>query len=290
MQKELNQNHVWHLREAIRYGLLLVLDHRGLRTITTPAKDSARLANVVRSQFQILEDEIADTSTGHDHDGSDSKLMTIGSVTAAGIGNTVSDGASSNATRSNHRHALSSTTPVTQNFSDAASEGTATTFVRSDHRHGMPNVSTESLPSGSIILWDGSGCPTGYTRVSAIDNKFLVSDTTYNASPGGADTITITGSIAAGGGASHTYAHDHDLNSDSTFSDGSNLAKIRTSTSSDGVLFEGSSSGSGSPIRLNQTNTPSQSPTAEATHTHTLSMNSHDNRPAFATVLLCKRN
>ena len=58
--------------------------------------------------------------------------------------------------------------------------------------------------SGGIILADAA-CPSGYTRVTVVDGKFLVGGATYNA--------------AAGGAASHTHAvpaHTHSLSSGTT--------------------------------------------------------------------------
>lgn len=46
-----------------------------MRTITNPAEDSDISSSVMRSELQTLETEIANTSTGHSHDGSDSKKI-----------------------------------------------------------------------------------------------------------------------------------------------------------------------------------------------------------------------
>lgn len=45
------------------------------RTITNPAENSSIDSSVIRNELQLLEDEIANLSTGHSHDGVDSKLI-----------------------------------------------------------------------------------------------------------------------------------------------------------------------------------------------------------------------
>lgn len=54
------------------------------RTITNPATDSSLSSSVIRNELQLLEDEVANTTSGHDHDGTDSKLLPSSSVTPAG--------------------------------------------------------------------------------------------------------------------------------------------------------------------------------------------------------------
>ena len=47
------------------------------RTITNPASSSPLSSSTMRTELQTLEDEVANVSTGHDHDGADSKLITL---------------------------------------------------------------------------------------------------------------------------------------------------------------------------------------------------------------------
>lgn len=48
------------------------------------------------------------------------------------------------------------------------------------------------VPSGAIILWTAASCPAGYTRVSSMDDKFLVSGSVSNADAGGSNTKDIS--------------------------------------------------------------------------------------------------
>jgi len=48
-----------------------------MRTITNPANNSTLSSSVVRNELQTLENEVADTSSGHDHDGTDSKQVAV---------------------------------------------------------------------------------------------------------------------------------------------------------------------------------------------------------------------
>lgn len=121
------------------------------------------------------------------------------------------------------------------------------------------------VPSGAIILWTGDSCPAGYTRVSAMDGKFLVSGSTYNPTAGGSNT------------------HSH-LTPDHTHS-------ISATTSS----------ASGPSHGWNASKGTGTNPTdaAELQHTHSFSSSasggggttgSADSRPEFATVLLCRKD
>ena len=129
------------------------------------------------------------------------------------------------------------------------------------------------VPSGTIILWSGSSCPAGYSRFSALDDKFLVGGATYNAAAGGSNTKDISHTHGAGSlaGPSHTHS---------------------------GTTGQAASQ-NGSGQVDNQWNPP--------THTHPFTTNasgtgpvtgstatggsaSLDIRPVFATVLLCKKD
>jgi hypothetical protein len=47
-----------------------------MRTITNPTTGSSLASSVVRVELQTLETEVANVTTGHDHDGSNSKAIT----------------------------------------------------------------------------------------------------------------------------------------------------------------------------------------------------------------------
>lgn len=68
-------------------------------------------------------------------------------------------------------------------------------------------VATGAVPSGMIAIFDAA-CPSTWTRVSALDNKFVRGGATYSASAGGSDThshtFTWEGTSGASGGHSHT--------------------------------------------------------------------------------------
>lgn len=55
-----------------------------MRTITNPTTGSSLASSVVRVELQTLETEVANVTTGHDHDGSNSKAIT---KTTIGLGN-----------------------------------------------------------------------------------------------------------------------------------------------------------------------------------------------------------
>ena len=119
----------------------------------------------------------------------------------------------------------------------------------------------DALPIGAIALATAA-CPTGYTRVSATDGRYLVSNATHNA--------------AAGGSASHSHAnlssHTHSIS-------------ITTATTDTLGNNAQANSGSGAGAR-------------NWVHSHTvsgtnagavISISAQTVDPSFATVILCKR-
>lgn len=78
------------------------------------------------------------------------------------------------------------------------------TFLGTNHDHngGAGDGATlTGMPSGLILMFD-SACPTGWTRVSAWDNKFVRGAAAYGGT-GGAATHTHTYAVHAHG---HTHA------------------------------------------------------------------------------------
>lgn len=68
-----------------------------MRTILNPTENSALDSSTMRAELQTLEAEIANTSTGHDHDGSDSKAILPASLPSAIDAAKIADGSVSNA-------------------------------------------------------------------------------------------------------------------------------------------------------------------------------------------------
>ena len=117
----------------------------------------------------------------------------------------------------------------------------------------------DALPIGAIALATAA-CPSGYTRVSALDGRYLVSDATYNA--------------AAGGAASHSHAdlvaHTHSI----SFSTAANSAADSASASTP----------DGWPDNLSHSHTISGTSAGTV-----VSVPSQTVDPSYATVILCKR-
>lgn len=61
---------------------------------------------------------------------------------------------------------------------------------------------SNTVTAGLAILIDGGACPTGFTRLAALDNRFLQGNTTYNAAAGGASTHQHP---------SHSHGAGHDV-------------------------------------------------------------------------------
>src|SRR5574343_1824597 len=66
------------------------------RTITNPAENSALVSATIRTELQTLETEIANTISGHDHDGSDSKSIPAENLPSSIDATKIADGSVSN--------------------------------------------------------------------------------------------------------------------------------------------------------------------------------------------------
>ncbi len=162
------------------------------------------------------------------------------------------------------------------------------------------------VPSGAILMVSSASCPTGYTRLATLDGKFLVGGATFNAAAGGSDTLNLAHSHGGSTGShaltiaeipSHTHstpAHTHSI-----IGAGSGLGSLTASNIEKRSGWAGSGWAdvttvfqTGNQPGTNEGNGTSGSTGGDGGHTHTISsdLSSVDNRPAFATVLLCQKN
>ena len=130
------------------------------------------------------------------------------------------------------------------------------------------------VPTGAVILWIGSACPAGYTRLSALDDRFLVGGGSYNAAAGGSNAHTH------GAGSFSNAAHTHTLAVNSGAAQGNSVDN--QIAVSGGAIVHTSNGGVG--------DQPRTTTTSGGTGTITGTSASQDSRPAFATVLLCKKD
>lgn len=125
------------------------------------------------------------------------------------------------------------------------------------------------VPSGIIVMATGPSCPAGYTRFAAMDGKFLVPGTTYNATAGGSNTHDHGGATS-----SHALtvaempAHSH--------------GGIQTSVNGGGNQY-----GNGEWNFGNNAAGSTSATGGDQGHMHPIA--SADSRPEFATVLLCQK-
>lgn len=138
-----------------------------------------------------------------------------------------------------------------------------TTSTINDDAHAL-------VPSGAIILWTSASCPVGYTRLSALDGKFLVGGASYVSVAGGSNTHSH------GGGTYEAPSHTHTL-TDVPSSIGWNA--------SNGTSTPGNPSDA---AKMGQVNEMTANPGGTGAITGASAL--ADNRPAFATVLLCQKD
>lgn len=139
------------------------------------------------------------------------------------------------------------------------------------------------VPSGAIVLWTGASCPAGYSRLSALDGKFLVSGSTFVAAAGGSNTKDISHTHGAGSyaGPSHTHSVPRD-----------GWGRTDIGPGFDGRLQVSRSDDQGySNVTATGNNTSGAGGTGAVTGISASGgSSSFDIRPAFATVLLCQKN
>ena len=119
-----------------------------------------------------------------------------------------------------------------------------------------------TVTAGLVILIDGAACPTGYTRLTALDNRFLQANTTYNAAAGGAST--------------HQHpSHSHGVGHDASIATADASNEIAQALDPGGTsIFATHNHGS-----------------VTVTHTSTsVTVDASDNRPTFATFLVCQKD
>ena len=236
--------------------------------------------------------------------------------------------------------------------------GLTTTFIRASGRFNLPlswilspsGVSVDldnngivdnvdSVPSGLIAMFD-TDCPSGWTRVTALDGKFLVASSTYNASAGGSDSITLaeanlpshthsvdppsTASGSQSASHSHGMTHTHSINPPAKTSNSTGAHTHTLEWRNDYVTWGGGRLGYLPPPGYMEFTFQSASAGAHthsvdigsftsggsssgstgsqsASHTHTTDIGSFtsgatgsgtafDNRPAYATIVICQKD
>lgn len=143
--------------------------------------------------------------------------------------------------------------------------------VLTSDANGLASWQEVGLPPGAVILWTGASCPGGFTRLSALDGRFLVSGPAYDAAAGGSNTH----GHGAGGytAPSHTHSassgtHTHAFRAVVSNAGGIDPAWSETNASSPGP--GGTGTGGAGPV------------TGESAQA--------DSRPEFATILLCQKD
>lgn len=151
-------------------------------------------------------------------------------------------------------------------------------------------ISGVAIPSGLIAIFD-TACPSGWTRVSALDGRFLVASSTY-ASFGGSNTHTHTVTSHTHGMPAATSAggvdHTHGVN-------------ILSGGEDNWLTMESFYSGSNTlPYQPHHHGVTGNTGTASAySHSHTIGgssgaaapgMDTQNNIPLYSTVILCRKN
>ena len=193
-------------------------------------------------------------------------------------------------------------------------------FLGTNHDHnggaGDGVTITSVLRSGTIGLFDAA-CPSGWTRVSAWDGKFLRGSATYNAAAGGAATHTHTTAAHVHTNAGHTHVfyhthtgpnHTHAQASSGDTTTATPTYKVQTAPGAGaftGNQMYWGGAGGGSPARevmasgfaaggTGNTGTgsgeTSNGGTADTGSTAGAATGSADNLPVYVDVVFCKKN
>ena len=141
--------------------------------------------------------------------------------------------------------------------------------VLTSDANGLASWQQAGLPSGAVILWTGASCPAGFTRFSALDGKFLVGGSTFDAAAGGSNT------------------HEHEAGS---FTAASHVHSYSGTTSEADVRERANSGEQQQTARINHRHTYSGATGPGGSGPVTGESEPADSRPEFATILLCQRN
>lgn len=158
------------------------------------------------------------------------------------------------------RYALNSV-PYARYADHAATADSATTA-------GHATTAGDGIPSGAIILWTGSSCPSGYTRLSAYDGMFPRGAASYGTTSG-SDTHSHTNSVSTHSGHGHTYSGSTGL-----------------VTGKEGSPFPNDADGGGGDHK----HTLSGTTDSGGSHSHTVTINNGTNVPSYFEVLFCIKN
>ena len=135
------------------------------------------------------------------------------------------------------------------------------------------------VPAGAIILWDGAGCPTGWTLLTSYDDKFLIGSGTAGTTGGDNNSKTPAGTNAAETSHTHstTVARDNWGGADA----GSSSGRLTTTLATAEAVLDAA------------TADRSFTSGGGASHNHAFTGTADtgsNNRPAFKTIKLCKKD
>lgn len=164
--------------------------------------------------------------------------------------------------------------------------------ITSTYFADLSAISGVAIPSGLIAIFDTS-CPSGWTRVSALDGRFLVASTTY-ASFGGSNThahtvTSHTHSTPGGTSGATNLAHTHHI----SFITGIPSENVNAYNVGTGIL-------AGSQTHYHGVEGDTGAATGTMNHTHTTpagtsgaaapTTDTQNNIPLYSTVILCRKN
>lgn len=139
--------------------------------------------------------------------------------------------------------------------------------IYAEKAKAIDNVSI--IPQGAAIIWFDSTCPNGYSRVAALDGKFLVAGANYSPAAGGSNTHTHGAGSYSGPSHSHSYSG------------------TTGGAPDQGSRYDGSSSPLSTP---GHTHPYSGTTNSSGTGSVSGTSSSADSRPEFATVILCRKD
>ena len=148
-------------------------------------------------------------------------------------------------------------------------------------------AATNGVPTGAIFMMAGA-CPSGYTRFTALDDRFPRGNATYGATGGASshDHTGVAGSTGNNGAHSHTQSGTFGSTTEAAHTHGTTTAGTASGAGPNAVV----SVDSGGAHSHSTTISGATSSQADHSHSYTPDVQDSGNLPPYLNILFCQKS